>query len=68
MKKINVLCAMRDSRVVEGLRRRLDERCLFRAVGSGDAVLACASRVAPDVLIVDAVLPRLLCLLLSLNF
>ena len=59
MKKINVLCAMRNSRVVEGLRRRLDERCLFRAVGSGDAALACASRVTPDVLVVDAVLPRL---------
>ena len=57
MKKINVLCAMRNSRVVEGLRRRLDERCLFRAVGSGDAALACASRVTPDVLVVDAVLP-----------
>jgi len=59
MKRINVLCAMRDSRVVEGLRRRMDERCLFRAVGSGDAALACASRVPPDVLVVDAVLPRL---------
>lgn len=59
MRKINVLCAMRDSRVVEGLRVRMDERCLFRAVGSGDAALACASRVPPDVLVVDAVLPRL---------
>jgi len=59
MKRINVLCAMRDSRVVEGLRRRMDERCLFRAVGSGDAALACASRVPPDVLVVDAVLPQL---------
>lgn len=59
MKRINVLCAMRDSRVVEGLRRRLDERCLFRAVGSGDAALASAQRSLPDVLVVDAVLPRL---------
>lgn len=59
MKKINVLCAMRDSRVVEGLRRRLDDRCLFRVVGSGDAALACASRITPDVLVVDAVLPQL---------
>ena len=59
MKRINVLCAMRDSRVVEGLRLRLDERCLFRAVGSGDAALACAARVPPDVLVVDAVLPHL---------
>jgi len=59
MKRINVLCAMRDSRVVEGLRRRMDERCMFRAVGSGDAALSCASRVPPDVLMVDAVLPRL---------
>lgn len=59
MKRINVLCAMRDSRVVEGLRMQLDERCLFRAVGSGDAALACAQRIPPDVLVVDAVLPRL---------
>ena len=59
MKRINVLCAMRDSRVVEGLRRRLDERCLFRAVGSGDAALASAQRSLPNVLVVDAVLPRL---------
>jgi len=59
LKRINVLLAMRDSRVVDGLRRRMDERCLFRAVGSGDAALACALRVPPDVLVVDAVLPQL---------
>lgn len=59
MKRINVLCAMRDSRVVEGLRIAMDDRCLFRAVGSGDAALACAQRTLPDVLVVDAVLPRL---------
>lgn len=59
MKRINVLCAMRDSRVVDMLRRRMDERCLFRAVGSGDAALVSAQRVPPDVLVVDAVLPQL---------
>lgn len=58
-RRINVLCAMRDSRVVEGLRKRMDERCLLRAVGSGDAALACAQRMPPDILVVDAVLPKL---------
>ena len=56
-RRINVLCAMRDSRVVEGLRKRMDGRCLLRAVGSGDAALHSALRVPPDVLVVDAVLP-----------
>lgn len=58
-RKINVLCAMRDSRVVEGLRKRMDGRCLLRAVGSGDAALHSAQRMPPDVLVVDAVLPKL---------
>ena len=59
MKRINVLCAMRDSRVVEGLRMQMDERYLFRTVDSGDAALICAERMPPDILIVDAVLPHL---------
>jgi two-component system response regulator (stage 0 sporulation protein A) len=59
VRRIHVLCAMRDSRVVEGLRKRFYERCLFRAVGSGDAALYSAQRVPPDILVVDAVLPKL---------
>lgn len=59
MKRINVLCAMRDLSVVEGLRRQMDERYLFRAVKNGEAALGCAAQIPPDVLIVDAVLPGL---------
>lgn len=59
LKRIKVLCAMRDARVVEGLRRRMDDRCLFRTVSSGDAALDFAVRTLPDILVVDAVLPGL---------
>ncbi len=57
MKRINVLCAMRDSRVVENLRRELGERCSFRVAQSGEAALAACGRQMPDILVIDAVLP-----------
>ena len=59
MKRINVLCAMRDSRVVDALRRELGERCLLRAVSDGEAALSAALRMPPDILVVDAVLRQL---------
>ena len=59
MKKIQVLCAMRDPRVAESLCRAFDERCLFAVVRDGCAAMEAAKRTAFDVLIVDAVLPGL---------
>ena len=59
MRKMNVLCAVRDARVAQSLRRELDdaERCAVTIVGSGDAALHFARRMPPDILVVDAVLP-----------
>jgi len=57
MKRFNVLCAMRDSRVTDSLRRALGERCAFRFASSGEAALSACGRLTPDVLIIDAVLP-----------
>lgn len=59
MNRINVLCAMRDSRVPEHISRALGERCDVRFAASGDAALAVAVRMAPDILVIDAVLPYL---------
>ena len=59
MRRISVLCAVRDLRAMSSLRRRMDERYLFRTVCDGKTALACAAGIAPDVLIVDAVLPQL---------
>lgn len=59
LKRIKVLCAMRDARVVGALRRRMDDRCLFRTVNSGNEALEFAARTLPDILVVDAVLPGL---------
>ena len=56
MNRINVLCAMRDSRVPELLRRSLGERCAIRFAPGGEAALASCSRIAPDILVIDAVL------------
>ena len=59
MNRINILCAMRDSRVPERISRALGERCDVRFVSGGDAALAAAARTAPDILVIDAVLPYL---------
>ena len=59
MKRINVLCAVRDSLMAENLRRQMDERYLFETVRSGETALLYAVRRRPDILIVDAVLPYL---------
>lgn len=59
MRKINVLCAMRDCRPMQAVCRAHDERCLFTMVRSGAAALGMALHTLPDVLIVDAVLPEL---------
>lgn len=61
MKKIHILCAVRDCRVVEGLSQEMDdgERCIFRIVGNGDAVLSSVKRFVPDILVLDAILPHM---------
>lgn len=61
MKKIHILCAMRDCRVIEQLIREMDdgERCTFRVVGNGDAVLESVQALVPDILVIDSVLPHL---------
>lgn len=57
MNRINILCAMRDSCVPEHIRRALGERCDVRFAASGEAALAASGRLAPDILVIDAVLP-----------
>ena len=61
MKKMDILCAMRDAAAAQALRRELDdgESCTVRIAANGEAALASAWRFAPDVLVIDAVLPRL---------
>lgn len=57
--KVSILCAMRDTRVAESLKRELDdgEHCTLQIVTDGRAALAYSSQTAPDILIIDAVLP-----------
>ena len=59
MKRIKVLCAMRDARVVRELRWALDERCDFIVETDGVQAYKRALSEAPDVLVLDAVLPSL---------
>ena len=61
IKKIDILCAMRDAALAQSLRRELDdgESCSVRTAVNGEAALESAWRYAPDLLVVDAVLPRL---------
>ena len=57
--KVNILCAVRDRRVAETLKRELDdgERCTMQIVTDGRAALESSRRLAPDILVIDAVLP-----------
>ncbi len=59
MKKINVLCAMRNDMAAQALAREMDdeEHLSIRIVHSGDEAYAGACRFAPDILVLDAVLP-----------
>ena len=59
MNRINVLCAMRDSQVPGHISRALGERCDVRYVTGGDAALTVGTRLVPDILVIDAVLPYL---------
>lgn len=57
--KVNILCAVRDRRVIQGLKRELDdgEHCTIQIVTDGRAALRNSQQFAPDILVVDAVLP-----------
>ena len=59
MKKIHILCATRDAHAMDFLRRKLvdAEHCELHIAHDGAQALTCARRLAPDVLVVDAVLP-----------
>lgn len=59
--KVNILCAMRDRRAAEVLGLELDdgERCTMQVVSDGLQAWACIRSLAPDILVVDAVLPGL---------
>jgi len=57
--QINVLCAVRDGRMAQRLGMELGdgEHCAFRIATDGLEALETCRRFAPDILIVDAVLP-----------
>lgn len=59
MRRIKVLCAIRDVRMMRELRWAMDERCEFDVVTDGVLALKRALCDAPDVLVADAVLPSL---------
>lgn len=59
--QVSVLCAVRDRRAAQQLSMEMEdgEHCAFRIVTNGwDALKECR-RFAPDILIVDAVLPEM---------
>jgi len=57
--QINVLCAVRDRKMAQALDMEINdgEHCTFRIATSGPEALETSRRFAPDILIVDAVLP-----------
>ena len=59
MRRIHILCAVRDSRVPEHIRKALGDRCDVQFASGGDAALAASERLTPDILVIDAVLPYL---------
>lgn len=57
--KVNILCAVRDRRVAESLKLEMDdgEHCTMQIVTDGCAALSSSRQFAPDILVIDAVLP-----------
>lgn len=57
--QINILCAVRDVRMAQDLEMEIGdgERCIFRIVTNGLDALTMSRKFAPDILIIDAVLP-----------
>lgn len=59
--KIDILCAVREDHAIRQIMGQMEaeEDCAFRVVSSGADALRAAQRFAPDILVVDAVLPML---------
>ena len=59
--QFNVLCAMRDRQLARRLCMELEDgsRCNFRVVTDGRAAVESCRSFAPDILVVDAVLPQI---------
>lgn len=59
--KASILCAVRNARSMERLCAELEdgERCTLSIVTNGEDALASACAFVPDILVVDAVLPRI---------
>lgn len=57
--QVNILCAMRDRGTAQQVKRALDdgERCAVQIVTDGRKALAYCRHTAPDILVIDAVLP-----------
>jgi len=57
--QINILCAVRNAHMAQELDMEIGdgERCTFRIVTNGADALETSRKFAPDILIVDAVLP-----------
>lgn len=57
--QINILCAVRDQRMARELDMEIadGERCIFRTAANGLDALEMSREFAPDILIIDAVLP-----------
>jgi len=57
--QINILCAVRDRRMAQELDMEIGdgEHCTFRTVTNGLDALKTSREFAPDILIIDAVLP-----------
>lgn len=58
---VNILCAVRDKRMAESLKRELDdgEHCAVQIVADGCAAVESSRSFPPDILVIDAVLPGL---------
>ncbi len=58
--RISVLCVVREESVMRSLMREMDdgERCTFFITNSAAQALRVCASLAPDVLIVDAILPE----------
>ena len=59
--KVNILCAMRDGHMAQEIKRELDdgEHRTVQIAPDGVQALACSRAFAPDILVIDAVLPEM---------
>jgi len=59
MDRVDILCAMRDTRLGMAICREMDDelRCAVRVVSRGDEALRSACEMPPDIMVIDALLP-----------